>query len=333
MRVLITGITGFAGSHLAELYLGRTPDLPIADAQVYGLVRPRSPRDFIRHFQEQIQIVEGDVTDAHAMERVIAEVAPDVVHHLAGQSFVPLSWRAPTETFQANLIGPLNLFEAIRRCRPEAVVQVASSSEIYGRQVSFPVTEKQLPEPMSPYAVSKLAMDRLAYQYVRSYGLKVVVTRAFNHTGPRRGLAFVTSSFAKQIVEIERSRRDSVISVGNIEAERDWTDVRDVARAYALSVQHCLPGEPYNIASGRSHKVSDLLKDLLALSAVKASIQVDPERNRPSDVPKLCGDSTRFRKQTGWEPKIPWEKTLRDLLDYWRLTLDGRVWQPDKLAP
>ena len=328
MRVLITGITGFAGSHLAELYLGAAGSSPGKDVQVYGLIRNRSPRDFILHLQDKLQLVQGDVADAHAMERVIAEVQPDVIHHLAGQSFVPLSWRAPTETFQINLIGSLNLFEAVRRHRPEAAVQVASSSEVYGLQEVFPVTERHLPQPLSPYAVSKLAMDRLAHQYVRSYGLKIIVTRAFNHTGPRRGSSFVTSSFAKQIVEIEKGLREPVILAGNIDAERDWMDVRDTVRAYAVSIQRCVPGEPYNISSGISRRVGDLLDQLLALSRVKATVRADPDRKRPSDLPKLQGDSEKFRMRTGWEPKIPWEQTLKDLLDYWRLSLDGKAWHP-----
>ncbi|PIQ82701.1 MAG: GDP-mannose 4,6-dehydratase [Candidatus Omnitrophica bacterium CG11_big_fil_rev_8_21_14_0_20_64_10] len=327
-KILVTGITGFVGSHLAELYLGRRPDSPKQTGEVWGLMRRRGQRDLIRHLESDLHLEEGDVTDAHSMERLIAEIQPDVVHHLAAQSFVPLSWTAPSETLQANLMGSLNLLEAVRRHRPQAVVQVASSSEIYGQQEELPVTERHLPNPLSPYAVSKLAMDRLAAQYARSYGLSIMVTRAFNHTGPRRGVSFATSNFARQIIEIERGEREPVIWVGNLEAGRDWSDARDIVRAYALAVQKCPPGEPFNIASGVCRQVGEVLQQLLTLSGVRAEIRKDPKRQRPSDVPALRGDSQQFRKKTGWIPEIPWERTMRDLLDYWRMTLNGKTWVP-----
>ncbi len=327
-KVLITGITGFVGSHLAEFYLGRHPNSPKQKSEIFGLVRRRSQRDLIRHLEPELHLEEGDVADAHSMEQLVAEIQPDVVHHLAAQSFVPLSWTAPSETFQTNLMGSLNLLEAVRRHQPKAVVQVASSSEIYGTQDHFPVTEQSLPNPLSPYAVSKLAMDRLAYQYAKSYNLSIVITRGFNHTGPRRGPSFVTSNFARQVVEIEQGIREKVIWVGNLDAERDWTDVRDMVFAYALAVEKCPPGQVFNISSGISRRVGDLLTQLLGLAGVKAEIREDPKRQRPSDVPRLEGDSGPFRRQTGWEPRIPWEQTLGDLLDYWRLTLEGKTWKP-----
>lgn len=292
------------------------------------MVRRRSQRDMIRHLESDLRLEEGAVTDARSMEQLVAEIRPDVVHHLAAQSVVPLSWTAPSETFQTNLMGSLNLLEAVRRHQPKAVVQVASSSEIYGAQDHFPVTEQNLPNPVSPYAVSKLAMDRLASQYAKSHALSIVITRGFNHTGPRRGPSFVTSNFAKQIIEIERGAREKVIWVGNLDAERDWTDVRDMVFAYALAVEKCPSGRAFNISSGISRRVRDLLELLLSLSGVEASVKEDPTRQRPSDVPRLEGDSGPFRKQTGWKPRIPWEQTLRDLLDYWRLTLDGKTWTP-----
>ena len=326
-RVLITGITGFAGSHLAEFYLGYQDDPLEEEVELYGFIRHRNNREFIRHFENRVHLIEGDIADAHAVEQAVIAVRPDRIHHLAAQSLVPTSWTAPTETFQINLLGSLNLFEAVRRHRPEAILQVASSSEIYGRQEIFPISEQNLPEPLSPYAVSKLAMDRLAHQYVRSYDRNIIVTRGFNHTGPRRGSSFVTSNFAKQIVEIERRQREPIIHVGNLDMERDWTDVRDMVRAYVLAIRNCNPGEPYNIASGVSHKICGVLDNLLALAGVKATIQMDPDRKRPSDVPRSQGDSSKFQACSGWKPRIPWEQTLKDLLDYWRLTLDGKMWQ------
>lgn len=195
-----------------------------------------------------------------------------------------------------------------------------NSSEEYGlvKKNEVPVDEDGPFRPLSPYGVSKVAMDLLGFQYYRSYGMKIIRTRAFNHTGPRRAETFVCSSFAKQIAEIEKGLKDPVIHVGNLEAKRDFTDVRDIVRAYVLAVQKCNPGEAYVIASGRARKISRVLEMLTKLSKVRVSVQQDPERMRPSDVPILQGDSSKFRRKTGWEPKIPFKKTLKDILDYWR---------------
>ncbi|MBI5465064.1 GDP-mannose 4,6-dehydratase, partial [Candidatus Gottesmanbacteria bacterium] len=198
--------------------------------------------------------------------------------------------------------------------------QIACSSEEYGLVYpnEIPVKEENPLRPQSPYAVSKVAMDYLGYQYFQSYKMKIIRTRGFNHSGPRRGEIFVTSNFAKQIAEIEKGKREPVVEVGNLEAKRDWTDVRDMVRAYLLAVQKGIPGEVYNICSEKTVRVGDMLDMLLKMSKIKVKVRQDSSRMRPSDVPILLGDCTKFRKATGWKPEIPFTKTMEDLLNYWR---------------
>jgi GDP-4-dehydro-6-deoxy-D-mannose reductase len=315
MRVLITGITGFAGSHLAEHILARHPGV-----ELYGIRRWRSRMDNVGHLLDRIRLIEADLKDMSALERCLAEAQPDRIFHLAAQSFVPASWRYPAETFAINAVGQINLFEALLRLGLSPRIQVAGSSEEYGRVFpdEVPMKETNPLRPLSPYAVSKAAQDLLGYQYFMSYGLPIVRTRGFNHTGPRRGDVFVTSAFARQIAEIEIGKREPVIMVGNLEAKRDFSDVRDIVEAYWLSLEKGVPGEVYNIGSGVARSIGELLEALLSLSPVKARIEVDPARLRPSDVPILLADSSRFVALTGWRPVIPFEQTLRDLLDYWR---------------
>lgn len=317
MRVLITGITGFAGSHLAEYLLG------FDDIEVYGTIRWRSRTENIEAIKERLNLIECDLCDASAVEEALRIARPDMIFHLAAQSFVPASWNAPYETLNNNIMGELNILEAARNLELRPVIQIAGSSEEYGLvfENEVPIKETNPLRPLSPYAVSKIAQDFLGYQYYKSYGIPVVRTRAFNHTGPRRGDVFVTSNFAKQIAEIEKGTRKPVLQVGNLESVRDFTDVRDIVRAYFLAVTHGEPGEVYNIASGRGYRIREVVDMLLALSKVRVEVEHDPARSRPSDVPILIGDSGKFRARTGWEPVIPFEKTLADLLDYWR----GRV--------
>lgn len=314
MRVLITGVTGFAGSHLADFVLGQP------GTTVFGTFRPRSRLDNVLHLLPFVRLVECDLRDPFAVQTTVREVSPDRVFHLAAQSFVPTSWTAPEETLTTNVIGQLNLLEALRRFRPDARLQVACSSEEYGlvRPDEVPITEDNPLRPLSPYGVSKVAQDLLGYQYHASYGLHVVRTRAFNHTGPRRGEVFATSSFAKQIAEIEAGLKPPVLLCGNLDARRDFTDVRDMVRAYWLALDRCEPGEAYVIASGTAPTMREVLDLLLGLARCPVEVRVDPERLRPSDVPILVGDASKFRTRTGWEPEIPFTKTLADLLDYWR---------------
>jgi GDP-4-dehydro-6-deoxy-D-mannose reductase len=199
-------------------------------------------------------------------------------------------------------------------------IQIAGSSEEYGMvyENEIPIKETNPLRPLSPYAVSKVAHDLLGYQYYKSYKLYIVRTRGFNHSGPRRGEVFVESNFPKQIAEIEKGLKEPVIHVGNLEAKRDFTDVRDMVRGYWLSLEKCDPGEVYNICSGRAFKIKEVLDILLSLSKVKVEVKQDPTRMRPSDVPILLGDHTKFSEKTGWQPTIPFEKTLEDILNYWR---------------
>ena len=318
MRALITGITGFAGSHLADYLLAEQ-----SDVEIFGTYRWRSRMENIDHLDGKINLLECDLRDAAAVHGVLAEVRPDYIFHLAAQSFVPASWRAPSDTLTTNLIGQTNIFEAVRMLELDPVIQIAGSSEEYGLVLpdEVPIKETNPLRPLSPYAVSKVGQDLLAYQYFRSYGLKTIRTRGFNHTGPRRGEVFVTSNFAKQIASIEAGLREPVIRVGNLDAQRDFTDVRDMVRAYWLAVTKAKHGEVYNLASGKAVTIRELLDQLLALSETKVEVEVDPERLRPSDVEILLGDFSKFKADTGWEPSIPLEQTLRDTLDFWRQKL------------
>lgn len=316
MRVLITGITGFAGSHLVEYLLAEHPEV-----EIFGTYRWRSRMDNIEHLDNKgFQLVETDLRDYTSVQQALAKVRPDAIFHLAAQSFVPASWSAPNETITTNLSGQTNLFEAVRALDLDPVIQIACSSEQYGlvHPDEVPIKETNPLRPLSPYAVSKMGQDFLGYQYFQSYGMKVIRTRGFNHTGPRRGQVFVTSNFCYQVASIEAGIQEPVIRVGNLDAIRDFTDVRDMVRAYWLGVTKGKPGEVYNIANGSGISIRDLLDKIIGLAQVEVRTEVDPARLRPSDVEILVGDSSKFRADTGWEPRIPFDQTVQDLLNYWR---------------
>jgi GDP-4-dehydro-6-deoxy-D-mannose reductase len=318
MKVLITGVTGFAGSHLADLLLDHHPEMRVA-----GMYRWRSPMENLEGAASRIALYETDLRDYISVQRTLEASRPDLIFRLAAQSFVPASWTGPAETLTTNLLGQTYLFEAVRALRLDPVIQIACSSEEYGLVLpdEVPIRETNPLRPRSPYAVSKVAQDYQGYQYFQSYGMRIVRTRAFNHTGPRRGDVFALSSFAKQLAAIELGQCEPVLRVGNLESIRDFTDVRDVARAYVLAATRAEPGEVYNISSGRGHSIRELLDTLIALSGVEVELKVDPQRLRPSDVDILIGDSTKFRERTGWAPTIALETTLADLLEYWRRRL------------
>ena len=312
-RALITGISGFVGSHLADFLLSK-------DIDVFGTIRWRSQLQNIRHIMDKITLVEADIRDSFSLMKLLKQVNPEYIFHLAAQSFVPTSWTAPAETLETNIIGTVNLLEAVRESECDAKIHIAGSSEEYGYVLpnEVPTDETAPLRPMSPYGVSKVAADLLGFQYHRSYGLKIVRTRAFNHTGPRRGEPFVCSNFAKQIVEIEKKLQPPIINVGNLTAKRDFTDVRDIVRAYWLALQKCEYGEIYNICSGETRTIQSILDLLLEKTNITIKVEQDPKRLRPSDVLVLQGDYSKFRRQTGWKPEIPFNQTIEDLLNYWR---------------
>ncbi len=312
-KALITGIAGFVGSHMAELLLKE-------GYEVWGMSRPRTKMDHIESIKSQLHLEDADLLDSHSLYTTLNKIKPDYIFHLAAQSFVPTSWGSPAVTLEVNIVGSANIFEAVRQVGIDPVIQIACSSEEYGMvyENEVPIKETNPLRPLSPYAVSKLAMDYLGYQYFESYKMKIIRTRGFNHTGPRRGDTFAESTFAKQIALIEKGKQEPVIYVGNLEAQRDYTDVRDMVRAYLLAVQKCDPGEVYNIATGHAIKIADVLNMMLAMSTVKVEIKQDPSRMRPSDVPILIGDTAKFQEKTGWKAEIPFEKTAADLLNYWR---------------
>ena len=313
-RVLVTGITGFAGSHLVDAMLR------MGDVEIFGILRWRSRTENIEHFRSRVSLLECDLRDSTSTRDALEAVRPDWIFHLAAQSFVPTSWNAPHESISTNALGQLNLFEAVRRIGIKPRIQIACSSEEYGLVLpdELPIRESNPLRPLSPYAVSKVTQDLLGYQYFKSYGLDVVRTRGFNHEGPRRPNVFVASDFAWQIAEAERGRRDPVIHVGNLDARRDFTDVRDMVLGYWLALEKGEPGEVYNICSGKAYSIRQVLDLLLGMTTCQIEVREDPKRLRPSDVPVLLGDNTKFRQATGWEPRIPFEQTLRDELDFWR---------------
>jgi GDP-4-dehydro-6-deoxy-D-mannose reductase len=314
LRVLITGVTGFAGSHLAELCIAR------GDVEVFGTYRWRSRRENIEHIKD-LELVEVDLIDQASVHKALKSLRPDRIFHLAAQSFVPTSWTAPSHTMEVNVIGQVNLFEAMVDLGLESTrFLVVGSSEEYGlvHPEETPITEHNPLRPLSPYAVSKVAQDYLGYQYFRSYGIHTVRTRAFNHGGPRRGEVLLPSDWAKQIAEIEKGLKEPVVEVGNLDSIRDFTDVRDVVRAYWLALEKCEPGEVYNIGTGNAPSVRQILDKLLAWSDATIEVRPVPEKMRPSDVEILVCDSSKFRAASGWEPQISLDTMLRDTLDYWR---------------
>jgi len=317
-NALITGITGFVGSHLAE-YLVQQPNL-----QVFGLARWRASRDNIHLVEDQIKIIEGDLVDLPSLLNLIRTVRPRYVFHLAAQSYVPYSFVAPVTTLEANCLGTCNLLEAIKIIRDDdpdfdPIVHICSSSEVYGQvtEDQIPITEDCPFRPASPYAVSKVAEDMLGWQYFTSWGIKTIRSRMFTHTGPRRGETFVVSTFAKQIAEAERAGGGKVL-VGNLDSVRTFTDVRDAVKAYWLMVQHCEPGEAYNVGGVETMTIGEMLNLLIEMSDVQIEVVRDPTRLRPSDVTLQIPCCDKFKAATGWEPAIRFKQTLQDTLDYWR---------------
>jgi GDP-4-dehydro-6-deoxy-D-mannose reductase len=320
MRILITGITGFVGSHLAEYALER-------GAEVFGSIRWRSKMEHMERLSDRVTLIESDLRDLLSVRTVLEQAQPDYIIHLAAQSFVAASWKTPVETFYTNVVSQMNLFEGMRQLGSSARFLVIGSSEEYGlvEPHELPIRETTPLRPLSPYAVSKVAQDLMGWQYFKSYSMHIVRARAFNHTGPRRGETFATSNFAKQIAEMEAGLREPVVLVGDLKPTRDFSDVRDIVRGYWLLLERGTPGEVYNLCSGLEWSIERILNFLIGKSTVPhIDIRQDPARLRPSDVPVLRGSRQKIESALGWRTTIPLEQTLTDLLEYWRHRIGSR---------
>ncbi|MBO4521093.1 MAG: GDP-mannose 4,6-dehydratase [Alphaproteobacteria bacterium] len=330
-KALIMGITGMVGSHLADYLLEHT------DWDIYGVCRWRSPLDNVAHLLEKVNKKDrvffeyADLNDEMSLITAVNKIKPDYVFHLAAQSYPQVSFSTPIETLNTNVLGTCRLLEAFRLAMEndksyKPVIHVCASSEVFGKIPAYKKPEDGIHEecpfhPASPYAISKVGTDLLGRYYAEAYGMTVMTTRMFTHTGPRRGDVFHESTFAKQIAMIEAGMIDPVVKVGNLKSLRTYADVRDAVRAYFMLVTvNPIPGEYYNIGGSYTCEVGDTLKALLSFSAMKDKIriEVDPERLRPIDADLQVPDSRKFKAHTGWEPEIKFEKTMRDLLDYWR---------------
>lgn len=329
MRVLITGITGMVGSHLADFLLENT------DWDIYGACRWRSPLDNISHLierannKDRVFFEYADLNDAVSLIHLVDKVKPDYIFHLAAQSYPQTSFDSPLDTLNTNILGTCQLLEAVRLVGMDPIIHVCASSEVFGKippekKPSTGIHEECPFHPASPYAISKVGTDLVGRYYAEAYGMKVMTTRMFTHTGPRRGDVFHESTFAKQIAMIEAEIIEPVVKVGNLKSLRTYADVRDAVRAYYMLVTvNPIPGEYYNIGGNYTCTVGDTLNTLLSFSPKKdvIKVEIDPERLRPIDADLQVPDCTKFKKHSGWEPVIPYEKTMHDLLDYWRVRI------------
>ncbi|MGI6348324.1 MAG: GDP-mannose 4,6-dehydratase [Eubacteriales bacterium] len=322
VKALITGMTGMVGSHLADYLLENT------DWDIYGMQRWRSPLDNIMHLMDRINkedrlfVKYGDLNDMGSLMTVLEQVRPDYIFHLAAQSYPQVSFTAPIDTLNTNVLGTCRLLEAVRILGQTPVIHVCASSEVFGRvpKEKLPINEECDFHPASPYAISKVGTDLIGRYYAEAYDLTVVTTRMFTHTGPRRGDVFHESTFAKQIAMIEAGYQEPVVKVGNLDSLRTYADVRDAVRAYYMLVTvNPIKGEYYNIGGDYTCKVEDTLKMMILLSTVKnIEIRVDPERLRPIDADLQVPDTSKFTAHTGWRPVYTYEQTMEDLLNYWR---------------
>ena len=310
MKALITGAMGFAGSYLTAYLVAQ------AGVEVYGtcIEEPDSlPPGRVQNFTGLRQV---DLREPDAVHNLVQDVDPGMIFHLAAQTYVPASFKDPWDTLENNIRGTLNILEAMRHYAPQSRLLMISSAEVYGaiQPDDLPVTERQPYNPANPYSVSKVAQELLGLQYHQAYKLAVVVVRAFNHIGPHQSPRFAIPDFARQIARMERSLQEPVLHVGNLAAERDFTDVRDIVRAYHLLMMKGEPGQTYNICRGQAFTLQTLVEQLIGLSDLDIRIQVEQERLRPIDVPRVVGDASRLYDHTGWQPQIPIETTLRDVL-------------------
>ena len=317
MKALITGCSGFVGSHLAEYLLANT------DWDITAMIRWRSPLDNMQSFlnSPRVSYVYADLLDTLSIQNAVKTSKPDYIYHLAAQSYPQVSFTNPLVTLDTNASGTLRVLDALKLYSPEAKICICSSSEIFGRvsKDKLPIKEDCEFGPASPYAISKVSTDLIGRFYAEAYGMHVQVTRLFTHTGPRRGDVFHESSFAKQIAMAEYGQIEPVIKVGNLKSLRTYADVRDAVRAYhMLLTVNPVPGAYYNIGGMHTCTVGETLEYLLSLSPMKFTIEEDPNRLRPIDADLQVPDCTKFKAHTGWEPQIPFEQTMLDLLNFWR---------------
>ncbi|MDX1686481.1 MAG: GDP-mannose 4,6-dehydratase [Candidatus Promineifilaceae bacterium] len=323
MRALVTGATGFAGSHLVD-------DLLADDHQVFGLIYAKDGRERpVDH--PAFTPIEGDLLNLDSLHAAVGQARPDVIYHLAGWALTARSWSYPARTIMVNTAGTANLLQAAVEGGSPRVVAI-TSAEIYGTvgREDLPITEATKPEPRHPYGVSKWAASRLIPLFWQRFELPVVEARPFNHIGPRQEPGFVVPDFASQLAAIKLGMQPPTISVGNLSAERDFTDVRDVVRAYRLLAEEGRPGETYLICSGQPVPIHYLLNALIELGEVSVEVRYDPERMRPSDTPVLFGSYDRLGEDTGWQPRIHLRTSLRDTFDYWIERLQAEAETPEK---
>lgn len=318
-KVLITGITGFVGSHLAD-YLLSMPDVEVHGTKRWHLSR----MDHVGHIADKIIWHDCNILDASSVRKVVKESDPDIIFHMASESFVSPSWDNPREYMDTNYLGTVNFLDAIHEINPKIKFHIPGSGEEYGdiHPDELPINEFTVLRPVNPYAVTKVAQDLIGYVYYRSYGIPVYRTRTFNHEGPRRENVFGISSYAYQIARIERGKQEAVIRIGDVDDKRNFTHVLDIVKAYWLAVHKCTPGELYLVGSDENDKVytfRQALEQLIEMSTIQGIRYItEPKFVRPTKVPYLIGDTRKFREQTGWAPQISFEQILSDTLEYWR---------------
>lgn len=319
LRALITGYGGFAGSHLAEHLLSET------DWRIWGTVYPADA--VARHHQAAVAAMPADLRDPAVTAEAVAAADPDLVFHLAGQSSVHDAWRDPWATFETNVRMQVNLHQALAARGRAVRMVVVTSNEVYGAPPPerLPVDETAPLAPLNPYAASKVAQDMMAELYGLAHDeVEVIRVRPFTHIGPHQDSRFVTASFARQVAEIEAGVAEPRVRVGNLSAERDFSDVRDIVRGYRLVAERGRPGEVYNLGSGRAHAIEEVLNLMVAHSGVDVEVVRDPELTRPSDVPRTLCDAGKAHRELGWAAEIPFERTLADILDAWRAVVAAR---------
>lgn len=313
-KILITGASGFTGGYLSEFLYSKNK------FEIFGTYH--SEKSFLNSpIKEKIQFRKIDLTDSQSVFNLIREIKPDYIFHLAAASSPSESFKDPVGTFQTNVTAEINILQSIQKNNLlKSKILITSSCEVYGYVMpeNLPVDEITELRPASPYAVSKVAQDYLGLQYYLAYKLQCIRARPFNHIGPRQSIKFVVSDFSRQIAQIEKGKKEAVISVGNLEAKRDFTDVRDIVKAYLLLMEKGIPGEVYNIGSGISYSAKEILDILLEYASCKITIKIDPDKMRPSDMPDIFCDNAKLVDLTGWKPEISLKQTLADTLDYWR---------------